>query len=56
MASFFRKKLKQKNLLLPFVSFDARDGTDSSHHSDEIVSTNAANRDPYSQWHVQAEI
>ena len=30
--------------------------TDSSNRFDEIVSTMAANRDPYSQWHVQAEI
>ena len=43
-------------LLLPFVSFQGRDGTDSSNHFDEIVSTKAANRDPCSQGHVQAEI
>ena len=43
-------------LLLPFVLFHARDGTDSSNHFDVIVSTKAANRDPYSQRHVQAEI
>ena len=45
----FCKKLQQKKLLLPFVSFHAGDGTDSSNHFDhfdQIVSTNAANRDP----------
>ena len=34
----------------------ARYGTDSSDHFDEIVSTMAANRDPYSQRQVQARI
>ena len=56
LASFFCKKLQQKKLMTQFVSFHVGCGTGSSNHFDEIVSTKAANRDPYSQRYAQDKI
>ena len=55
MASFLQEA-SAKKLLLHFQSFHARYGTGTSNHFDQIVSTMIANKDPYRQRHVQAEI